>query len=141
MAKVVKFRSAYSGQERLPFETEGESMTQQAPKHEADIRNIIKKYDRTGLIANVNRGAAKYGDFSEVNEYRESLDIVREANESFMQIPSDIREKFNNDAGEFFEFVTNPDNADEMVELGLREPEPEIEVQEPPAEPPSTPEE
>jgi hypothetical protein len=45
-----------------------------------------------------------------------------------MQLPSDIRAKFDNDPGEFFEFCTDPKNADEMVQLGLREapPSPEL---------------
>jgi hypothetical protein len=28
---------------------------------------------------------------------------------------------FNNNPGEFFEFATNPENADQMVKLGLSE--------------------
>jgi phage internal scaffolding protein len=142
MAKEpIKFKTAYGDRSRVSFETVGESLTQQHFAHEADVRNIIKQYDKTGLIANVNRGVAKYGDYSEINEYREALDLVNSAQESFGELPSKIREMFGNDAGKFFEFATNPDNADEMVKLGLKE-APEVVVEAPkskesPSEPPA----
>ena len=117
MAKQ-KIRNAFDRQ-RVQFKTEGESLTQQHFETEQDVRNIIKQYDRTGLITNVARGVARYGDYSEVNEYREALDLVNNATSSFMELPAKLREMFNNNPGEFFEFATNPENADQMVQLGL----------------------
>jgi phage internal scaffolding protein len=119
MTKKSSFRTAYGDRVREQFYTEGESLTQQHMLQECDIREIIKKHDRTGIISHVNRGIAQYGDYSEVNEYREALDLVNNAMGSFMNLPSDIRKMFDNDPGEFFEFATNPDNAERMVELGL----------------------
>lgn len=114
-----QFRSAYGDRIKVPFICEGESLTQQHFAEECDIRNIIKKHDRTGLISHVQRGTAQYGDYSEVNEYREALDLINHADESFAGLPSEIRKMFSNNAGEFFEFATDPANADKMVELGL----------------------
>lgn len=114
-----QFRSAYGDRIKVPFMCEGESLTQQHFSEECDIRNIIKKHDRTGLISHVQRGTAEYGDYSEVNEYREALDLINNADESFAGLPSAIRKMFNNNAGEFFEFATDPANADKMVDLGL----------------------
>ena len=119
MTKALKFKTAYGDRTRLGFETTGDSLTQQSHAAAADVRNIIKQYDRTGLIANVNKGIAQYGDYSEINEYAEALNMVREANESFATLPSHIRQQFNNDAGLFFEFATNPKNKEEMVQMGL----------------------
>lgn len=122
MAKEsIKFKTGYGDRSRVQVATVGESLTQQHHAHDADVRNIIKQYDRTGLIANVNRGVARYGDYSEINEYREALDLVISANESFGELPSQIREMFGNDAGAFFEFASNPENNEEMVKLGLVE--------------------
>lgn len=121
MSKVVKFKTAYGDRVRSQFATTGESLTQQSHAQAADVRNIIKQYDRTGLIANVNKGVAQYGDYSEINEYAEALNMVREANESFAQIPSHIREQFGNDAGVFFEFATDPKNKQKMIQMGLAE--------------------
>ena len=60
MSKVIKFKTAYGDRARSSFETVGDSMTQQSHAAAADVRNIIKQYDRTGLIANVNKGIAQY---------------------------------------------------------------------------------
>jgi phage internal scaffolding protein len=120
MAKTP-FKTAFGERQRVQVETVGESLTQQHFKKEQDVRNIIKQYDRTGLINNVQRGIAQYGDFSEVNEYREAMDIVINANNTFEQLPSDVRQRFGNDAGAFFEFATNPANAEEMIAMGLAE--------------------
>lgn len=120
MAKMV-FQTGYGERQRVMAEPKGESLTQQHFAHEADVRNIIKQYDKTGLIANVQKGVARYGDYSEVNEYREALDLVNEANEMFAELPAELREMFQNNAGTFLEFATNPNNENKMIELGLKE--------------------
>ena len=117
----AKFKTAYGDRSRQGFQTTGDSLTQQSHAEAADVRRIIRHYDRTGLIANVNKGIAQYGDYSEINEYAEALNMVREANESFAEIPSHIREQFNNNAGLFFEFATDPKNSEKMMEMGLKE--------------------
>ena len=70
-------------------------------REECDIKTIIKQHDRTGIIQHVARGVAEYGDYSEVHEYREALDLINHADESFAGLPSDVRKMFNNDAARF----------------------------------------
>lgn len=128
-----KFRSPYNGTTqpvRLSFEGT-ELITQQHLKAETDINNILRQYDKTGLITHVNTAAAQYGDFTEVNEYRESLDKVIQAQNAFEMIPSHIRKRFGNDPGEFFEFVTDPSNFDALVEMGLANAKPSVAPVEP----------
>lgn len=121
----MKFRTAYGARNRVAtsfLDEEGNplpTMTQQAFKAECEINNILRKYDKTGLITHVSGAVAQYGDFSEVNEYQESLNMVINAQNAFMALPSDIRKRFGNDPGAFFEFATDPSNNDEMVRLGL----------------------
>lgn len=117
----MQFKTGYGERERVKTEPIGESLTQQHFAQEADVRNIIKQYDKTGLIANVQKGVAQYGDYSEVNEYREALDLVNDANGMFADLPAELREMFQNNAGTFLEFATNPENNDKMVKLGLKE--------------------
>lgn len=122
------FRTAYGERKRVSvsFLDENENQligrTEQHHKASCDVNNILRKYDKTGLITHVNRSAASYGDFTEVNEYKVNLNMVMAAQDSFDELPSSIRKRFANDPGEFFEFVTNPANADEMVKLGLANP-------------------
>ena len=115
----AKFKTAYGDRVRVTADPVGESLTQQHFKKSTDIVEIIKKHDRTGIIEHVQRGVAQYGDYSEVNEYREALDLVNNANASFMELPAELRAMFGNNAGEFFEFATNPENEEKMQELGL----------------------
>lgn len=119
---MPEFITAYGPKIKKSLDFTGTlSMTKQAFKAESDINNVIAKYDKTGLISNVNASVAQYGDFTQVNEYQESLNRVLAAQDAFNSLPSKIREKFANDPGTFFEFATNPKNADAMVELGLAE--------------------
>ena len=117
----LTFRKAYDPHKKYIFKTVGESLTQQHFKEECDVINIIKRHDRNGIIEHVQRGQARYGDFSEVADYREALDLVRDAQDEFMTIPSDIRKKFDNDPGKFYEFVSNPDNKEELKQMGFIE--------------------
>lgn len=120
-----QFRSAYSARNRVTVcfkDEEGNPLptpTQQHMKAECEINNILGKYDKTGLITHVNRAVAQYGDYSEVNEYQESLNRVIAAQNAFMELPSAVRKRFANDPGAFFEFATDPSNHDEMVRMGL----------------------
>lgn len=126
----TKFKTAYGAKERSSFETTGPSLTQQHFKEELDIKNTIRRYDRTGLIANVNKAVAHYGDFTaSVNEYQDALNLVIEAQQNFAALPAEIRETFGNNPGQFLEEVQNPANKDRMIELGLIEaPQPKAEA-------------
>ena len=91
----------------------------QAHKAECDMNNIIRKHDKTGLVTHVNTATQQYGDFTEVNEYQVNLNMIMEAREAFAELPSEVRKRFGNDPGQFFEYATNPDNLDGMIDLGL----------------------
>lgn len=116
---MTTFRKAYTKHDRVTLECLEPTRTEQHHREACSITNIIKQYDKIGLITHVNQAKAAYGDFTEVNEYQESLNMVLRAQDAFDGLPSDVRKKFHNDPGEFLEFATNPDNQKEMVELGL----------------------
>jgi phage internal scaffolding protein len=123
---MVVFKTPYDGERyriSLSFLDEDgnqlASMTEQCHKDECDINYILRKYDKTGLITHVNNAVAEYGDYTEINEYQESLNMVIKAQNAFDELPSNIRKKFGNDPGAFFEYATNPDNKDGMIEMGL----------------------
>lgn len=120
---VIEFNTPYTNPKKpCFFETTGESMTQQHFADESEINNIIRSHDRNGIIEHVHRGNAIYGDFSEITDLSDALIQIQEAQKEFLNIPSEIREKFKNDAGEFFKYASNPDNEDGMREMGLLNP-------------------
>lgn len=95
-----------------------EGRTSQASKDETDINVIVKRNGLTGMLP---QGAAipTYGDFEHAGDYRESLDAIRRADVAFMQMPADVRSRFDNDAAKFLDFFNDPKNIDEAIRLGL----------------------
>lgn len=89
-------------------------------KDEVDINTIVARGIKSGLISHVNENAGSYGDFSGFTDYHQAMNKVTAAQESFDRLPANIRSRFQNDAGEFIEFLSDPKgNMEEMIELGL----------------------
>lgn len=97
----------------------GKSRTKQAFKSECDINNILKKYATTGVLPDMIKQNPQYGDFSNVEEYQTSMNIVIRANDQFNALSSELRDRFQNDPSKFLEFCDNPQNSEELVKLGL----------------------
>lgn len=105
---------------RVPFNCIGPTRTKQSFGPECDINNIMAKFAQTGLIDHVNEFQGRYEDFTDVpTDYHAAVNQVFEAEAMFMTIPAKLRARFNNDPGEFLAFVEDPNNTDELVELGL----------------------
>lgn len=92
---------------------------QQQFKDDCDINRIVSKYRQTGEWHHVTRSQGFYGDVSEISDYHSSMDKVINANKAFMQLPSDLRLRFDNDPGKLIEFMSDPRNYEEGVELGI----------------------
>lgn len=104
---------------RLQKSFTGESRTRQSFNAETNINNIMSRFEKTGIIEHLNQHNGTYGDFSTVSDYHSALNQVIEAQDSFNSLPSKIRAKFNNDPGKFLDFMTNPDNLEELQQMGL----------------------
>lgn len=108
----------------------GVSMTDQQYVKECDINTILKQYGATGrLPVDIREGVS--GDFSGIGDYKDCLDRINHAKDSFAALPSTIRDRFGNDPTAYVEFVLDPANTDECIRLGLKvkpEPAPETEV-------------
>lgn len=137
-----RFRVAHETYDRYHAPVGETSMAAQEFKTQCDVNHIMRKFEKTNLLNHVNRREGQYGDFMEARSYHESLNLIREADEMFMTVPSKIRERFDNDAGKFLAFVQDEANAEAMAEMGLlkpgqvpAEPAPEA-LEEPPEAPP-----
>lgn len=98
---------------------DGRSRTKQSMRDETDINNVIKRFTRSGLLTYVNEKSPVYLDVSGMSDYRTALDHVREADKFFAGLPSKIRTRFNNDAAQFLDFMSDDRNEAEARELGL----------------------
>ncbi|WMC01485.1 internal scaffolding protein [Microvirus D_HF4_320] len=94
------------------------TLTQQHMKDECDINVLVKRYVVTGEMPELTMPPLQ-GDFLEVPTYQDALNLMVKANQSFMQQPAEIRARFQNDPARFVDFCSNPDNHDQLRELGL----------------------
>lgn len=105
---------------------EDESLTVQSDADDADINTIVRRFGLTGAMPeNVRVPISE--DFVDVFDFQSAMNAVRTAQESFMEMPADVRSRFNNDAGKFVEFCTAEQdgklvNLEEMRKLGLAVP-------------------
>jgi len=107
------------------------SRTKQQFKAECDINNIMKRYQRDGIITHLKQFGGRYEDVSGAVSFQEAYEIVHNAQAAFGTLPSSVRKRFDNDPGHFMQFALNPANKAEMVKLGL--------AKEPPSTTPSEP--
>lgn len=115
-----KFRSSYDGERyRVAFKTSGVARTKNSFIDDADINNIMKKFENTGQLPDMIKENPQYGDFSNATSYHESIEIVQMANEQFNALNAHIRARFKNDPEEFLAFAEDPKNAAEMIKMGL----------------------
>lgn len=119
----MKFRSHYDLGERLPGIYFDEfTLTQQHFKDEADINNIIAKFNRTGFLVDPLTSVTRqpmFGEFDNIPDFRETQNMIAMAKENFMELPSELRKRFHNDAVELLEFLQDENNKDEAIRLGL----------------------
>lgn len=95
------------------------SLTQQHDKDEADINVLVRRFGVTGEVPQTTV-APVYEDFTEVaNDYHSAMNLILQANQSFSELPAEVRLRFNNDPGMFVDFVSNYENISEMREMGL----------------------
>lgn len=98
--------------------TQEPSLTKSEFKDECDINNVVARALRTGVIPGIDRQAL-YGDFSKVSDYATAQVKIAEAKQSFEQLPSAIKEQFDNDVTKLLDWIDNPDNEEEAIKLGL----------------------
>ena len=106
------------------------SMTKQSFAKELEVNNIIKKYNKTGILQKAHDFEALYGEFDQY-DLREAIDKVEQAKSLFMEVPSEFRAKFDNDPGKFIDYATNVENLAELQKYGLAEKHPEPPPNEP----------
>lgn len=102
----------------------GNGRTKQAHKDECDVNKIVKRFEKTGVLAHVAASQAAYGDFSPI-EYRDAVEIVMKADQAFAELPARVRARFGNDPQAFLEACENPAFRDEFEALGLLDKAPE----------------
>ncbi len=133
------FYSAFDRPPRVQSAPVGKSRTKQSFRDESEINNIMARYMKTGIVDHFSQFGSEYGFASSIN-FHEAMNVVTKADQMFDALPAELRRRFNGDPAEFLGFVQNPENQEELVELGLAtkavaEREPEVPVPAVPAAP------
>lgn len=112
----------------------GECLTVQSEKDNCDINVLV---ERLG-IGEIARTAPPYdprafGDFTHMpKDPHEVLQVVRELEDAFMELPARVRERFENDPLRFYEFTQNQENFEEGVKLKIWSKREDVKPPEPP---------
>ncbi len=96
----------------------GEGAAQQQFKEDCDVNTIMQRYQKTGAIDHVSKHQTEYG-FASPLDYHQSMNIIAQADSMFNDLPSSVRNEFNNNPQAFLEFVQDAKNADRAKKLGL----------------------
>lgn len=116
------FRASEYDRERVTSDPVGESLTKQSFADDCDINVLMARFASGGAVPlPVGFAQGVYADVSDGLSYHEAMNRVIEAQGLFMQLPAALRARFENDPGQFLDFVADPANADEMVKLGIAE--------------------
>ncbi|AXH74044.1 MAG: internal scaffolding protein [Microviridae sp.] len=98
--------------------------TKQEFKDECDINILMSKYQSTGQMPILNQSAPQYLDCTGF-EFQSSMEFVAGAQSMFNELPSHLRNRFQNDPGTFLDFCSDENNRPEMLKLGLLKPQTE----------------
>lgn len=124
--KIIRKRVVLDCQKAIE---DGETIrVEQSHKDEVNINNIVKKHG-VDLVTKVAALQAFQFDDVTGNDFQESMNAIIKARDTFESVPSDIRKRFGNDPAAFMDFVHNPDNNDQLIQWGMKNPP------EPPPEP------
>lgn len=122
----IAWRSAYDAErDELEGQLAGTvnhepSLTQQSFKDDADINVLVRRFGLDHVaIPPYADDARYYGDFTNVPDLRTALDLVRDAENRFMDLDAKLRAKFDNNPAKLWHWINDPDNGPEAVRLGL----------------------
>ncbi|AXH75386.1 MAG: internal scaffolding protein [Microviridae sp.] len=100
---------------------ENSPFTKQEFKNECDINVILAQYMYSGEIPNLNEVPPNYADCTGM-DYMDHMNKIVEANQLFSELPSKIRNRFQNNPAEFLDFMHDENNVEEMRKMGLLRP-------------------
>lgn len=122
---MVKILTIYGEEKTKKTLKCGKTLTQQNFKDECDVNRIMERYQVTGYLVDplrIRTAVPKYGEFTNVPDFQTAQNIIVEGREAFEKLPSGVRKYFANDPALYLSFITDSDNFDEAIKMGLLDP-------------------
>lgn len=114
----IKFFTRFNPPPSPGLKCEDASLTRQEFVQESDLNNIMKRY-AAGMPLPTGARPPIFDDFTNIPDYQKSFDIVARSQELFMQLPSEVRKRFDNDPMSLLAFLNDEKNREEAQKLGL----------------------
>lgn len=111
--------SFYVPHPRVQLDCGSELITEQWHKSECDINTILKQYQKTGIIAHINKSHGEYADLPDQMDFQAALALVQEASSAFSTLPSVVRDRFNNSPASFLLALRDPSQRAYLEEVGV----------------------
>ena len=118
----MQFNSQFSYETRQDhsFYCDETQMTVQEDATDCDILTIIKRYSPEDIVNSAQLAKEQFADVSNISDYQTSLNFVMNAQERFLALPAEIRNKFDNDPQNLLHAFDNMDKyRADLEELGL----------------------
>lgn len=120
MSYTYKTNRSPNSNAQLHFDPEEECKVEQHHKDACDIRNILTSILKSGdLSPIIGQRDGEEVDLTLIPSFEEAHAIVCQGNNVWESLSVDIRKKFNNSQHEFINFMSNPNNRDEIANLGF----------------------
>lgn len=90
--------------------------TKQAFKKETDINRLLARAQKAGTLSHLQKHGAFYADFADF-DFDDAHFAMARAKSIFEELPSEIRKEFNQSPKEFFTFVNDPANVNDLARV------------------------
>lgn len=111
-----QIRDAFTPINRVYARQGGPSKTKQSFQDETDINKLMERYAKTGQVPAQNNRLPQYG-YAPSTDFMEALQLVQDAKTMFSELPSKVRQNFDNDPAKLLAFVEDPSNGPEEYAL------------------------
>jgi phage internal scaffolding protein len=112
------------GSRRVRTLNDAPSLTIQEQRDSVDLERILARHANTGVMTNIREDSPLYGDFTQIEDYQSAQIALQNAKDSFTSLPNDVRKYFDHDPAKLLDFISDANNRDKAIELGLIEKEP-----------------
>ncbi len=90
--------------------------TKQSQKDECDINKLLERAARKGSLSHLDKYQSRYGDFADF-DFTEHAIKMAEGQTIFENLPAEVQKEFDQSPDKFFNFVTDPQNAEKLAQL------------------------
>ncbi len=97
----------------LPEISYMDGRTKQAFRDEADINKIMARADKAGTISHLEKYEGVYADYSDFDFQTQTMRLAQ-GQTIFDELPAEIRREFGQSPHDFFEYVNDPKNIDDL---------------------------